>query len=278
MPTTYFQLDWKLPFQLEYLVSLRKRFVMTNNYYNQIPLSDLQTLKKLKSTIEEKFANSDDYQPWLNDYTEEIDDLLPLLDNPLKPEYELAESLLPKSYLEFKESCLSSPPYTFKYHCQQKDAIALVKITSVNSTNTKVHGKLLKVFTGDSGWFKKNWWGKICIENASRLFPVFFEINETALVFLNHINDRLVIFGRNDKLTIDLNENRAISLDRDTQEYWNGFKHSCKNDTLILDWQEIKEFLSNIEQKSYIKTLYSQLMQPTRVDINTIGNTDRSIR
>lgn len=220
---------------------------MPENYYNEIPLSDLQTLKKLKFAIENTYINSDNYNDLLNNYHEEVYDLLPFLDNPLAPEYELEESLLPEGYLEFKRSCLSSPPYTFVYHCQKRDAVALVEIVSIDFKKMKIRGKLLKLFKGNSNWFDRDWCGNICFKISSGWFQAHFKVNEKALILLDKINNSLVIPGRNDKLTINYNEEIAMSSYRDREGYWNGFSSWNKDNMLAINWKELHHFLTDLQ-------------------------------
>jgi hypothetical protein len=50
---------------------------MLKNYYNEIPFSDLNILKKIKNKIENTNFNSSEYNQLLKSYYEELDDLFP---------------------------------------------------------------------------------------------------------------------------------------------------------------------------------------------------------
>jgi hypothetical protein len=216
---------------------------MSENYYNEISVSDLEILKRLKIEIENTNYHDRKFSELLNKYHEELDDLF--LYNPLSPEYELEESLLPEGYLEFKRSCQSCLPYTFSYHCQKKDAIALIEIVSVNSTNTEIYGKLLKLFKGNQNWFKKNWYGHIYFKSAGWFRPRFKK-NEKALILLDEVDELLVVYSTNDKLIIDFNDNTALSSYRDREVYWSDFRSWYKDNLLAVNWEEIERFLINL--------------------------------
>jgi hypothetical protein len=132
------------------------------------------------------------------------------------------------------------------YHCQKKDAIALIRIKSVNSTNTKIGGKLVKLFKGDRNWLTKDWYGNIYFKNASGWFQSVFNKDEEALILLSKVNTSLVVSGREDKLTVDLKNNLALSLYRDKKIYWNGFTSWDKDNFLAIKWDDIYKFLTNI--------------------------------
>ena len=221
---------------------------MSQNYnYTDLPASDLEDLKKLKFLIENTNSETQEYKILLKNYYEELNDLFSLLYNPLPPEYELEESLLPRDYLEFKKSCLSSPPYTFTYHCKNNiEAIALIEVKSIGFKQAKIYAELLELFKGDLSWFQKDLWGNIYFDVYTAWAWAKFTVKEIALVLLNKTSQSLIIFNENNKLKINQKKGIAISTDI-SKIYWSEFSCWQEESRMIIDWQEIYDFLIKLK-------------------------------
>jgi hypothetical protein len=218
-------------------------------YYAELPEDDLNMLKQLKSSIENSFPNTPEYTRNLDEYYEELSELFQLIADPLPPDCELEELLLPKYYLDFKGEYQKTGPYTFLNHCQSARLIVFVQVMSVQNKATEVSAKLLEIFKGEQNELVSDWFGYVKFNVYTGWSYARFEKGERALVLLDKAYDNSAILLSSDKKfkVTKRDDIEIATAQRTTKSYWHSINvpKTQENSLMIIPWNDLRAWIIN---------------------------------
>jgi hypothetical protein len=214
-------------------------------YYAELPEDDLNRLRQLKFSVEHSSQNTSEYTRSLNQYNEELSELFQLITDPLPPDCELEESLLPKYYLYFKQEYQDSGPYTFLNDCQTAQLIAFVQVTSVKKRGAEVSAKPLAILKGHRDEFQSDCFGNIKFNVYIGWSYACFEKGEKALVLLDK---SVTILSSSKKFKVCNRDDIEIVISRKARKsYWHGINvhKTNENNFVVIPWKELEIWIRN---------------------------------
>ncbi|MDZ8263284.1 hypothetical protein [Nostoc sp. ChiQUE01b] len=218
-------------------------------YYAELPEDDLNRLRQLKFSVEHSSQNTSEYIGSLNEYNEELSELFQLITDPLPPDCELEESLLPKYYLDFKQEYQDSGPYTFLNDCQAAQLIAFVQVTSVKKRGAEVSAKPLAILKGHQDEFQSDCFGNIKFNVYLAWSYACFEKGEKALVLLDKPSNKSVtILGSSKKFKVCNRDDIEIVISQKARKsYWHGINvhKTNENNFVVIPWKELEIWIIN---------------------------------
>lgn len=198
-------------------------------------------LKNLKDEIDLLHVHDKKRLELIDEYNEELYEILLLLNEPLSEEYELDQNLILDEYKEFKEDFNKNGYYTFKRFISNIDLIAEVRIKKIEM-KTVVYAEVIKLYKGytkspfimntQEVWLPHNW----------------FKKGDTCLVFLKY-NDsgEYSAFGYGNKMSIVIENNeKFVICHHSGAEFWENTKViSTSSDGTKIRYEDVIRQIKN---------------------------------
>ncbi|MDZ7969931.1 MAG: hypothetical protein RM368_34175 [Nostoc sp. DedSLP03] len=218
-------------------------------YYSELPEDDLNILRQLKHSIESSSKNTSEYCHSLNEYYDELSEMFQLITDPLPPDCELEESLLPKYYLDFKEEYQRSGPYTFLNDCRSAKLIAFVQVISVKNRGAKVTAKPLSILKGQKDEFESDCFGNIKFNVYTAWSYACFQKGEKALILLEKVSTKTaIIWSSSKKFEVSNRDGIEIVMaKRAIKSYWHDINIDKinENNLVIIPWKQLETWIIN---------------------------------
>jgi len=219
-----------------------------NQYYADLCESDFKTLSTLKQLIESHSQYSIIYQEALFEYRDFLVETINDLNDPLPPELEIDQDLLPQEYIDFKIEYSINGPYTINNSFNFFEAVHLIEVLSVSrkSYGLKMSAKILKSYKSTTNQ------ANFCFIFSSSQGPRFKKL-EVAIVFLfkqeekgdekhpkywsHNYENKIEIIQRGDS-TIALSPTMHTS-------FWNGLEFVKKEHHVEIDFLVLNAYLES---------------------------------
>ncbi|MEH2355004.1 hypothetical protein [Nostoc sp.] len=218
-------------------------------YYAELSEDDLNILRQLKHSMESSSKDTSEYCHSLNEYYDELSEMFQLITDPLPPDCELEESLLPKYYLDFKEEYQRSGPYTFLNDCRSAKLIAFVQVISVKNRGEKVTAKPLAILKGQQDEFESDCFGYIKFNVYIGWSYACFEKGEKALVLLDKVSNKtVIILSSSKKLEVSNRDGIEIVIAKKVRKsYWHDINVDKINENhlVIIPWKQLETWIIN---------------------------------
>jgi|LakMenEpi03Aug12_release.lakeMendotaPanAssembly.Ray.scaffolds.fasta_scaffold221656_2 hypothetical protein len=219
-----------------------------NQYYAELCESDFKTLSTLKQLIESHSKYSIIYQEALFEYRDFLVETINDFNDPLPPELEIDQDLLPQEYIDFKIDYSNNGPYKIKNFFNYCEAVYLIEVLSVSrkSYGFKMSAKILKSYkstTNDANF---------CFICSTSQGPRFKKL-EVAIIFLplqeersddnypnyysHNYENKIEIIQRGDS-TIALSPTMHTS-------FWNGLEFVKKEHHVEIDFLVLNAYLES---------------------------------
>lgn len=157
----------------------------------------LERLRKLKLKV---LSLADD-DPGLMDvvsrYGNELELVMIGLREPLGPDLEIRDDLLPSKYVEFRQWFRDHGAYTIHELIKDRDLIALVDVVKVGKRGTCVSVHLREAYKGDMGCLQS----KILVPRSWLPDPWFVK-GESVLLFASCISGKAIVSGELGRLPV----------------------------------------------------------------------------
>lgn len=220
-----------------------------NQYYADLCESDFKTLSNLKQLIESHSHYSLIYQEALFEYRDFLVETINDLNDPLPPELEIDEDLLPQEYIDFKIDYRINGPYTINNRFNFCEAVHLIEVLSVSrkSYGFKMSAKILKSYKSTANQ------ANFCFIFSSSQGPRFKQL-EVALVFLfkqeengDEKHPKYWSHNYENKIEIIQRGDSTIASSPTTHSsFWNGLKFIKKEHHVEIDFLVLNAYLESL--------------------------------
>lgn len=225
-----------------------------NRYYAELSESDFKTLSLLKKIIESYSQYSIEYRDALHAYTDFLLETINDLSDPLPPELEIDQKLLPQDYIDFKVSYSIDGPYTLKKRYKANTEVCLIEVLSVSIKDygSEISAKILKSYKQSTddlilSFFSSSAWG----------YPRFKKF-EVCIVFLDRydrpINSMYPEYrssGYETKMEIVKRENSKMAISpKLARSFWGDLGVIRKENHIEMDFKTLDQYLESLSDKT----------------------------